>query len=360
NMKNCNLLIAALLGLVLCFTFSNSEAQITEEVNYTDDEVVQLYDYLITRYLVIRQEVIDINGDFEYNKIVYNELGKATFANPNLDVAYNEAWVAVDENNPVIIEVPKIEGRYYTTQFLDEWNETFVNINPKYFDKPYGKFALCLEGVEYDLEDDITRIDMISRKAHLLARVELKDSPEEAVEYQKQFEMYVYQNGSPKIDKPTLEVFPLDRFLGVEIFEMAPEVLATAKDRMPDAEKHQKKILEIAEMIKADAEYRKHVDDVCKTKAVPFVLESVRKYGEIRNGWGKTKVIGVYGNDYFSRTVVSLIGIWANTTDEVIYFTGNLGSDGERLYGNKSYEIRFKADALPESVVDDFWSVILV
>jgi len=58
---------------------------------------------------------------------------------------------------------------------------------------------LCLEGVEYDLEDDITRIDMISNKAHLLARVELQDSPEKAVEYQKQFDMYVYKNGTPKI-----------------------------------------------------------------------------------------------------------------------------------------------------------------
>ena len=63
----------------------------------SDEEIVQLYDYMMTRYLVIRQEVIDIEGDFEYNKIRYNELGKATFANPNLDVAYNEAWIAVDE-----------------------------------------------------------------------------------------------------------------------------------------------------------------------------------------------------------------------------------------------------------------------
>jgi len=354
--KGVVVIILIVMGIYSC----NSTTKETKEINYSDDEIVQLYDYLITRYLVLRQEVIDINGDFEYNKIVYNELGKATFANPNLDVAYNEAWVAVDENNPVIIEVPKIEGRYYTTQFLDEWNETFVNINPKHFDKPYGKFALCLEGVEYELEDDITRIDMISRKAHLLARVELKDSPEVAVEYQKQFDMFVYQNGSPKIDKPALKSFPLDRLLGVELFEMAPEVLATAKDRMPDAEQHQKKILEIAEKIKGDAEYRKHVDKVCKSQAVPYVLGSVSKYGKLRNGWGKTEVIGVYGNDYFSRTVISLIGIWANTTNEVIYFTGNMGSDGERLHGNKSYEFRFKADALPESVVDDFWSVILV
>ncbi len=61
--------------------------------------------------------------------------------------------------------MPKIEGRYYTAQLLDEWNETFVNINSKYFDQPYGKFALCLEGADYKLPDDVTRIDMYSKKS---------------------------------------------------------------------------------------------------------------------------------------------------------------------------------------------------
>ncbi len=77
--------------------------QIKKNEKFSDEEIIQLYDYAIARYLVARQEAIDIEGDFEYNKIVYNELGKATFANPNLDVAYNEAWIAIDEKNPVIL-----------------------------------------------------------------------------------------------------------------------------------------------------------------------------------------------------------------------------------------------------------------
>ena len=55
--------------------------------------------------------------------IKYNPLGSADFVNPNLDVAYLEAWFAVDDKTPVILEVPKIEGRYYTAQILDEWGE---------------------------------------------------------------------------------------------------------------------------------------------------------------------------------------------------------------------------------------------
>ena len=54
------------------------------------------------------------------------------WANPNLDVAYSEAWVAVDENTPVILEVPKIEGgRYYSWQMLNGWGETVLNINER-------------------------------------------------------------------------------------------------------------------------------------------------------------------------------------------------------------------------------------
>ena len=338
----------------------NADKKSTEQ-NISDDDIIQAYDYMMARYLVQRQEVIDIKGDFEYNKLIYNELGKATFANPNLDVAYLEAWVAVDENNPVIIEVPKIEDRYYTAQFLNEWNETFVNINANNFpDKPYGKFALCLEGVDYDLADDITRIDMPSKKAHLLGRIELQDNPEKAVELQKQFKMYVYNNGDPKITQTALEVFPLDKLMGVELFELAEATINSAKDVMPTAKQNQEKVLAISNAIKNNADFKTHVTEVCKKQAAPYVLQSVKEYGTLKNGWGRTDVIGVYGNDYKSRTVVSLIGIWANTTDEVIYYTGNTDVDRKPLDGNKSYEIRFKKDELPSKVVNDFWSIILV
>jgi hypothetical protein len=34
-----------------------------------------------------------------------------TGRNPNLDVAYSEAWV-VDENSYLLVPVPKVTGRY--------------------------------------------------------------------------------------------------------------------------------------------------------------------------------------------------------------------------------------------------------
>jgi hypothetical protein len=59
------------------------------------------YAYLLGRMLVIRQEKTDLaEAGVKYNAIKYNSLGSADFVNPNFDVAYLEAWVAVDDHPP--------------------------------------------------------------------------------------------------------------------------------------------------------------------------------------------------------------------------------------------------------------------
>jgi hypothetical protein len=50
-------------------------------------EVINSYVYLLSRYLVIRQEMMASNEEgVDYNIIKYNETGKADFVNPNIDV----------------------------------------------------------------------------------------------------------------------------------------------------------------------------------------------------------------------------------------------------------------------------------
>ena len=71
-------------------------------------------------------------------------------------------------------------------------------------------------------------------------------------------------------------------------------------------------------------------------------------------------LLGNYGSDYWVRTGASLLGIWANTTEEVIYFVGTRDADGELLNGTNSYVLHFPAGTGPDAVVDGYWSVILV
>jgi hypothetical protein len=72
------------------------------------DTITDAYLYLLGRALVIRQEQIDMaDPNIGYNDIQYNELGSAEFVNPNFDVAYLEAWIAPDEDQPVHLEIPR-------------------------------------------------------------------------------------------------------------------------------------------------------------------------------------------------------------------------------------------------------------
>ncbi|MFD3191604.1 DUF1214 domain-containing protein [Sedimentitalea sp. HM32M-2] len=58
--------------------------------------------------------------------------------------------------------------------------------------------------------------------------------------------------------------------------------------------------------------------------------------------------------------IVNRIGIWANDTVEVIYFTAAADSAGNVLDGSKSYTITFPAGQNPSDVCTAFWSVTMV
>jgi hypothetical protein len=218
---------------------------VIQGLGLTEKDVIDSYVYILGRYLVIRQEHIDMaEEDVDYNVIKYNELGKAEFVNPNLDVAYLEAWFAVDEETPVILEIPKIENRYYTAQIVDEWAEIVHNINERNFpNHPYGQYALCLKGSNPEIPEGALRVDIPSKKAKMLARVERKGDDEGALQLQRAFK--IIKVGEPKLE-PAVEIpmFTNKDLIRVEVFQkpMVDKVLASAPDAVTAANAHQKKV----------------------------------------------------------------------------------------------------------------------
>ena len=99
---------------VLALLWAAVSPSVTAQTVTKPDEktIADAYVYLLGRALTIRQEHMDRAGQgFAYNTIKYNPLGSADFVNPNFDVAYLEAWIAVDDNTPAILEVPEINRR---------------------------------------------------------------------------------------------------------------------------------------------------------------------------------------------------------------------------------------------------------
>ena len=127
----------------------------------SEQDISDAYIYLLGRLLVTRQQQLDFREGFKWNELVHRKPGEVDWPNPNLDVAYSEAWVAVDENSCHWCQVPKVTGRYYTVQFLNGWGETVANINERVIaDHPNGQFAVCLKGGNVAIPADARRIDL--------------------------------------------------------------------------------------------------------------------------------------------------------------------------------------------------------
>ena len=326
-----------------------------------DQDVGDAYLYLLSRLLVLRQQQLDFQEGFKWNVLVHRKPGEVDWPNPNLDVAYSEAWVAVDEKSCLLVSVPKITGRYYTVQFLNGWGETVANINERVFPRhPNGAFAVCLKGSQVPVPAGAQRIDVPVKYMRVLSRVELGEKWDDAVALQRQFEFRA--TGSPALPTiPKTPIFDIEKLLGIEAFEAAELALDSEADINPGMEQLQATTREIARAVK-DPAMRARVDQVIRSKAFAEFKKASPTLGDgtVRNGWALATTMGVYGKNWLLRTLVNDGGIWANTMDEVIYYKGFVDPAGRPLSGDQAYTLHFPKDQLPAQYATYFWSVIAV
>lgn len=148
--------------------------------------------------------------------------------------------------------------------------------------------------------------------------------------------------------------------MGVEIFDNLDATLASALDVAPNAAEMQQKTRAVATYAASSPQTRSAVDAQIRKLVPEFIDYAFTKSAPYRNHWVGGAPVGNYGPDYRLRAVANYAGIWANTIDEVICFVATRDANEETLTGSNSYVLQFAADKLPDSVVDAFWSVILV
>jgi hypothetical protein len=78
----------------------------------------------------------------------------------------------------------------------------------------------------------------------------------------------------------------------------------------------------------------------------------------VANGWSmNTDTMGVYGNYYLKRAMVTQIGLGANLPEDAIYPLNLFDDTGKPLDGANKYTIHFDKGATPP--VNAFWSITL-
>jgi hypothetical protein len=322
-------------------------------VRLADRDIVEAYEYILGRLLVLRQENLDFKEGFKWNEIIHRAPGGVDWANPNLDVLYSEAWIGLDEKSCTLIDIPEIKGRYYTVQILNGWGETTANINERNFQKhPFGKYLFCIKGATPVLPKGTLRVTLPSRKSRLLMRIELGAHPDNAIALQKKVTMKA--TGKPVIEEAVVKPnFTNSQLPGVEAFDKTAEIFASEADLNPGMIDVREKAIAISKAA-ADRTQRARIDEVIRKQAIPAFHNEILRMGKAENGWIHPRVVGNYRTDYVMRSIANYTGIWANNSKEVVYFTG------QGLDGSQTFTQTFPKDVLPRSKTRYFWSAIVV
>ncbi len=108
---------------------------------------------------------------------------------------------------------------------------------------------------------------------------------------------------------------------------------------------------------KLDPAVKKALEGV-PADAQQLMTWKVATLARVVNGWSmNTDTMGVYGNYYLKRAMVSQIGLGANLPEDAVYPLNLFDDNGKPLDGANKYGIHFDKGATPP--VDAFWSITL-
>ena len=167
----------------------DERATMTQTSTPSDDDIVNAYLYLFGRLLVARQEKYDIEVEqVGWNTIKHNPLGSAGVRQPQ---PRRDLSRGVDRRRPAARRHPQgprghravLHRAGHGRMGRGAGQRQRTQLTPP--TPSHGRLRLA--GSTPPIDDDALVIDLPGPKAKILARVELKDSPDEAVALQQQF-----------------------------------------------------------------------------------------------------------------------------------------------------------------------------
>jgi hypothetical protein len=304
---------------------------------------------------------------------------------PNFDTLYSVAWLDMTRE-PVVVSVPDTDGRYYLLPMLDMWTDVFASPGWRTTGTKAGTFLVTPPGWRPDLRDrfieefklpkDTQRIEAPTPIVWTIGRTKTDGPADYAAVHKVQagFKVTLLSEWgrAPKpvevkidtsVDMKTPPKIQADTMPAAKYFAYAAELLKLHPPHITD-----EPIL--ARMKLIGIERGKGFDFDKLPPAVRSGLTSVPEAAQklmewklatlarVVNHWSlNTDTMGVYGNYYLKRAIVSQLGLGANLPEDAIYPL-NLGDEsGRPLDGASKYVLHFEKGATPP--IEAFWSVTL-
>jgi hypothetical protein len=308
-----------------------------------------------------------------------------TVVRPNFDTLYSSAWLDLTKE-PVVISVPDTHGRYYLLPMLDMWTNVFASPGWRTTGTQAHNFVIVPPGWRPDLKEKLVdelklpqnteRIDAPTPYVWIIGRTKT-DGPEDydAVhQIQAGYKITplsewgktptpIEDKIDPSADVKTPPKTLVDTMPASKFFARAAELLKLHPPHITDQPI-------IAQMRRIGIEPGKSFDITKLDPAIQKALETVPEEAQqllkwklptlarVANGWSmNTDTMGVYGNYYLKRALITQYGLGANLPEDAIY-PANLADDtGKPLDGAHKYTIHFDKATMPP--VHAFWSITL-
>ncbi len=294
---------------------------------------------------------------------------------PNFDTLYSSGWLDLTKE-PMVVSVPDTGGRYYLLPMLDMWTDVFASPGWRTTGTEAGNFLVTPPGWSGTVPDGFTEIKAPTPYVWIIGRTKT-DGPADYDSVHKIQEGYKITPLSewgkepvapevkidPSIDMKTPPKKQVDTMPAGPFFAYAADLLKLHPPHITDEPI-------IAQLKRIGFEVGKSFDldkaDPAVKKGLASAPEDAQKLmawkvptlARIANYWSmNTDTMGVYGNYYLKRAIVTQLGLGANLPGDAIYPLNLADDTGKPLDGASNYTLHFDKDQIPPARA--FWSITL-
>jgi hypothetical protein len=363
---------------------SSSSAPVTEEQAHAIAVNAYLYFYPLISIDITRKQSTNIEAGKEFGKGPMNTFVNIPAYPPadlkvvvriNFDTLYSIGWLDLTKE-PMIVSAPDTSGRYYLLPMLDMWSDVFASPGWRTTGTQAANYMVTPPGWAGKVPDGFAHIAAPTSYVWIIGRTRT-DGPQDYDAVHKIQAGYkvtplsdwgkaakaVEVKIDPSIDMKTPPKVQADTMPADKYFAYAAELMKLHPPHITDEPiVAQLKRIGIEpgksfDLSKQSPEVRKAIESA-PAEAQKLMTWKIPTLARVVNNWSmNTDTMGVYGNYYLKRAIVTQVGLGANLPEDAIYPLNLADASGKPLDGANRYTIHFEKGATPPA--DAFWSITL-
>ena len=363
---------------------SHAQSKITAEEAHAIGVDAYIYFYPLLSMDITRKQFTNIEPGKEFGKGPMNmfvsvpQYPPAEFkgvVRSNFDTLYSIAWLDLT-NEPLVIAAPDTEGRFYLLPMLDMWTDVFASPGWRTTGTEAGQFLVTPPGWTGTVPAGMSHLPAPTPFVWVIGRTKTDGAADYAAVHKIQAGYTVTPLSrlgkepeavtvkiDPAVDMKTPPKIQVDSMSAANYFTYAADLLKVNPPHSTDQPM-------LAQIKRLGIEAGKPFDMDALDPHIQAALQTVPQDAQALmtwkvptlarevNGWSmNTDTMGVYGNYYLKRAIVTQVGLGANLPEDAIYPLNIGDSNGKPLDGANKYVLHFNKGETPP--VNAFWSITL-